>query len=108
MKKAFDNLTAQCIPYDFHDYKKQPIAENQIQAWINHLGLNIVLNKKGTTYRNLTDEQKQAITDEKTAITLMAQSPSLIKRPIIEYQKNGETHYLAGFDEEKYGEIFGK
>lgn len=83
MKKAFDNLTAQGIPYDFHDYKKQSITENQIQAWINHLGLNIVLNKKGTTYRNLTDEQKQAITDEKTAITLMAQSPSLIKRPIV-------------------------
>lgn len=108
MKKAFDHLTEQGIPYDFHDYKKQPIAENLIQTWVNQLGLNVVLNKKGTTYRNLTDEQKQATNDEQTAIQLVAQFPSLIKRPIIEYQKNGETHYLAGFDEEKYGEIFGK
>lgn len=105
MKKAFDHLTEQGINYDFHDYKKQPISETKLQDWVSHLGLNMVLNKKGTTYRNLTDEQKHATNDEQTAITLMAQYPSLIKRPIIEYQKNGETHYLAGFDKEKYAEV---
>lgn len=109
MKKAFDKLHEMGITYDFHDYKKQPINEKKIQTWSKDLGLETVLNKKGMTWRNLSDEQKHCVlTSEKNAIMLMAQNPSMIKRPIIEIKQNEKIAYLVGFDEGKYEKMFGK
>ena len=105
MKKAFDKLNELGIAYEFFDYKKQPISETKLQTWVNQLGKDVVLNKKGTTYRNLTDEQKQLANEEKNAIALMTQYPSLIKRPIIEFAKEGEVQYLVGFDDSQFEKL---
>lgn len=104
MKKAFTALEEAGVPYQFFDYKKQTIDTNTIQSWVDVLGIAVVLNKKGTTWRKQTDEVKQqAESDEAFAIQLMADNSSMIKRPIL---VNAENNVLmAGFDADKYAQL---
>lgn len=83
MKKCFDWLAQQQIAYEFFDYKKQTIDLAVLQNWVDQLGLDTVINKRGTTWRKLTDEQKALAEVAEDAIQLMATQPSMIKRPII-------------------------
>ncbi|WP_352258272.1 arsenate reductase [Psychrobacter sp. TB55-MNA-CIBAN-0194] len=104
MKKAFTKLDELNVNYDFHDYKKQGVDKKTVQRWVNELGIDKVLNKRGTTWRKLTDEQKQsADANVDNAIDLLVENTSMIKRPIVEGQiddKNqGQSILLCGFDE---------
>lgn len=84
MKKAFDKLDALELTYQFFDYKKQQIDEQILTNWIEKFGVDVILNKKGTTWRKLSDEQKQQANNNlNEAINLMINNPSMIKRPII-------------------------
>ena len=105
MKKAFTKLDELGISYDFHDYKKQGIDKETLQRWVNELGIDKVLNKRGTTWRKLTDEQKQAAdTNVTNAIDLLVENTSMIKRPIVEGQLKNKDQavLLCGFDEEAF------
>ncbi len=84
VKKARAWLDAQGIAYAFHDYKKAGADPAQLARWIAGAGLDKVLNRAGTTFRKL-DEAQKADLDAAKAIALMADQPSLIKRPIAEY-----------------------
>lgn len=96
MKKAFDLMTELGLAYEFHDYKKQGIDAQSIQTWLDALGQDVVLNKKGTTWRKLTEEEQQhALSSEENLIATLTTHTSMIKRPIIQ-TPNG---FLAGFDE---------
>ena len=111
MKKAFAKLDELGISYDFHDYKKQGIDRESVQRWVNELGIDKVLNKRGTTWRKLTDEQKQsADANVDNAIDLLVENTSMIKRPIVEGQiddKNqGQPILLCGFDEAVFDTTF--
>ena len=111
MKKAFTKLDELGVSYDFHDYKKQGIDKESVQCWIASLGIDKVLNKRGTTWRKLTDEQKQAAdSDVDNAIDLLIENTSMIKRPIVEGQladnNNGQPLVLCGFDEAEFDKIF--
>ena len=111
MKKAFTKLDELNVGYDFHDYKKQGIDKESVQRWVNELGINKVLNKRGTTWRKLTDEQKQAAdANIDTAIDLLIENTSMIKRPIVEGQladkNNGQPILLCGFDEAEFEAAF--
>ena len=111
MKKAFTKLDELGVSYDFHDYKKQGIDKDSVQRWVDELGIDKVLNKRGTTWRKLTDEQKQAA-DEKVnnAIDLLIENTSMIKRPIVEGQladkNNGQPILLCGFNEAEFEAVF--
>ena len=111
MKKAFTKLDELGVNYDFHDYKKQGIDKESVQRWVNELGIDKVLNKRGTTWRKLTNEQKQAA-DEKVnnAIDLLIENTSMIKRPIVEGQladkNNGQPILLCGFNEAEFEAAF--
>ena len=95
MKKTFDLMQELGLSYNFHDYKKQGIDAAHLKTWLDALGQDVVLNKKGTTWRKLSDsEQQQALANETQLIAALAEHNSLIKRPIIQ-TPNG---YLAGFD----------
>ncbi|WP_018606191.1 arsenate reductase [Uliginosibacterium gangwonense] len=83
MKKAFDWLAANNLPYEFHDYKKFGISHEQIKLWAKQLGWKVLLNTKGTTWRKLPEAVRDGISEE-TALQLMQEQPSLIKRPVIE------------------------
>ena len=111
MKKAFTKLDELGVSYDFHDYKKQGIDKESVQRWVNELGIDKVLNKRGTTWRKLSDEQKQAAdSDVDNAIDLLIENTSMIKRPIVEGQladkNNGQSILLCGFDAAEFDKIF--
>ena len=111
MKKAFTKLDELGVNYNFHDYKKQGIDKESVHRWVNELGIDKVLNKRGTTWRKLTDEQKQAAdANIDTAIDLLIENTSMIKRPIVEGQlaakNNGQLILLCGFDAAEFDKIF--
>ena len=111
MKKAFTKLDELGVSYDFHDYKKQGIDKESVQRWVNELGIDKVLNKRGTTWRKLEDAQKQAAdSDVDNAIDLLIENTSMIKRPIVEGQlvdkNNGQPLLLCGFNEAEFEAAF--
>lgn len=96
MKKAFEKLDNLGLTYTFFDYKKQQVTIETLQTWVNQAGIDKVLNKKGTTWRNVSDTDKQtASNDINFALQLMQQNPSMIKRPIVVADKT----LIVGFDE---------
>ncbi|WP_420230248.1 Spx/MgsR family RNA polymerase-binding regulatory protein [Psychrobacter sp. ER1] len=109
MKKAFTKLNDLDVSYDFHDYKKQGIEKDTVQRWVNELGIEKVLNKRGTTWRKLDDSQKQAAdASVDTAIDLLVANTSMIKRPIVEGQlaDRDQAVLLCGFDETEFDKVF--
>ncbi len=97
MKKAFDVLNELQIPYEFHDYKKQGIDADTVKKWIDEKGADLILNKKGTTWKKLTEqEQQHALASEENLIKTLVSHTSMIKRPVI-----ADQHVkVVGFDEE--------
>lgn len=103
VKKARDWLDAHHIAYDFHDFKKQGISSQQLQAWLDQLPESKLINRAGLTWRGLDDATKQSIMDNASAIALMAAKTSVIKRPILE--KDSKIIAL-GFSETEYSALF--
>lgn len=98
MKKAFDLLTEIGLSYEFHDYKKQGIDAETIKVWLKQIPQEILLNKKGTTWKKLTEQEQQlALSSQEELIKALTTHTSLIKRPVID--QDGE--YVIGFDEDK-------
>lgn len=83
MKKAFAWLEANGVSYDFHDYKKSGIDAATLARWEKNLDWDSLLNRRGTTWRKL-DPATQAGIDRASALRLMQEQPSLIKRPVLE------------------------
>ena len=100
MKKARAWLEAHGIEHDFHDYKVAGVERAKLEAWAKIVGWEVLLNRAGTTFRKLPDDAKQDI-DERKAIKLMLEQPSMIKRPVLE---RGRT-LLVGFTEDRYSAI---
>lgn len=99
MKKAFDALQAKGLSYEFHDYKKQGIDADTLKIWLKEIGQDTVLNKKGTTWKKLSEEeQTRALSSEDHLIEALIAQPSLIKRPVLQTSKG----FLVGFDETAY------
>lgn len=84
VKKALDVLKEHNVDFDFHNYKKLGISEAKIDEWINQISLESLINKKGTTYRGLSDDEKSKLENKSTALGTMIEKPSMIKRPIFE------------------------
>jgi arsenate reductase len=92
VKKARLWLEENNLSYTFHDFKKEGVSLEQLKKWTDTIGLENILNKRGTTWRKLSEAIKDTLTFEK-ALVLMQEQPSLIKRPIL--QANHIT--LSGF-----------
>lgn len=90
------------MAYEFHDFKKKGISAEKLNEWCTVFGWESVLNKKGTTWRKLTADQQQAVTDQPSAVLLLTQHTSAIKRPIVE--QDGKAMLLS-FNEAQYEEI---
>jgi arsenate reductase len=100
MKKARRWLEANGVEYDFHDYKKRGVPEKNLHAWVNQAGWETILNKRGTTWRKLDDDIKHNI-DNESAIKIMLDNPSIIKRPVLESNQL----LLIGFKEDEYRQL---
>jgi Spx/MgsR family transcriptional regulator len=86
MKKSFMLLDEAKIAYSFIDYKKTIPQPDLIKSWINMQPLHLLINKQGTTYKKLTPEQQALLENENSAIDIICQFPSVIKRPIVEWK----------------------
>jgi arsenate reductase (glutaredoxin) len=102
MKKAFTWLDEHHIKYTFHNYKIDGISKQKLKQWIKEIPLTSLINVKGTTYRNLSEEEKQLLTKASNAFDIVIQNTSLLKRPIVET----EAHLIAGFDEQVWISLF--
>jgi arsenate reductase len=98
MKKARGWLDKQGVDYAFHDYKTAGIDRERLERWSKKVGWETLLNRAGTTFRKLSDKDKQGI-DEKKAVALMLAQPSLIKRPVLDL---GGGRLLVGFKPDQY------
>ncbi|MFN8353486.1 MAG: arsenate reductase [Spirosomataceae bacterium] len=101
VKKAIKWLEGHQIPVEFHDYKKKGVSSEKINEWLTQTTLEVLVNRKGTTWKNIPDAQKT--TEAKGLIALMVQSPSVIKRPIVE---GSHGIVSVGFSEAEYQEKF--
>ncbi len=97
MKKARDWLDQHGVAYQFHDYKAVGIDKPRLQAWVDELGWEVVLNRAGTTFRKLPESDRQDL-DAARAIDLMLAQPSMIKRPVLDLG----SHRLVGFKPDLY------
>jgi arsenate reductase len=100
VQKARKWLEANQLEYEFHDYKKLGIDKEHLQAWCQKFGWETILNRKGMMWRKTSDEVKNKVVDEKSAIEFMLEIPTSIKRPVIE----SDTSLLIGFYEAEYKE----
>ena len=101
VKKARAWLDVKGVGYDFHDYKTAGIDAARLRGWARELGWERLLNRAGTTFRQLPDAQKQDL-DEDKAIALMLAQPSMIKRPVVDL---GDRR-LVGFKAEDWAQAF--
>jgi arsenate reductase len=101
IKKARKWLGAEGIEYHFHDYKKDGLSPDMLNAWVKDLGWEALINKRGTTWRKLPEEVKESV-DQVSAIQIMLDNASIIKRPLL---INDADSKLLGFKAEEYQEF---
>ncbi|MBI3708134.1 MAG: ArsC family reductase [Proteobacteria bacterium] len=101
MKKARAWLDEHGIAYAFHDYKAEGVESGMLQRWARAAGWETLLNRAGTTFRKLPETDKAGLT-EKKAIALMLAQPSMIKRPVVDVDRE----LIVGFEPETYAKAF--
>ncbi|MCH6201121.1 arsenate reductase [Aquiflexum sp. LQ15W] len=97
MKKTFIFLEEKGIGYEFIDYKKQAPDNALLGRFANKVGIESLVNKKGTTYKKLTEDEKVTLENETSAFEMLVTKSSMIKRPIVEFP-NGDM--ILGFEPE--------
>lgn len=102
VKKARTWLDEQGLAYTFHDYKKQGVPADRLDAWIKAVGWEVLVNRQGTTWRKFDDATKVGVVDATSAKALMQANASVIKRPVVEL--NGKV-VCVGFDEAKLARL---
>lgn len=103
VKKARRWLDANDVAFDFHDFRADGLEQATIESWLQTVSWEVLLNKRGTTWRKLDDPRKDDI-NEAIAIELMLSNPTLIKRPVITVNND----CMVGFKEADYAAYFGK
>ena len=99
VKKARDWLTAQGVDYTFHDFKKQGVPLDQLPVWLQAVGRDTLINRKGPTWRNLGPEVHATVLDDASAIAVMLANSSVIKRPVVMWLDGKVT---VGFNAESW------
>ena len=99
MKKARAWLDEHGVAYAFHDYKAAGIDRARLEGWARKVGWEGLLNRAGTTFRKLSDSDKEGLSAKK-AIALMLDQPSMIKRPVLEARGN----LIVGFTPETFAQ----
>ena len=93
-RKALKWLKEEDLIHEFKDIRSDGFSDEKLQSWIDHVGWETLLNRRGTTWRNLPDADKEGV-DGSKAKALMLYQPALIKRPVFETQSGT----VVGFKE---------
>ncbi len=101
VRKARRWLDDHAIAYHFHDLRADGIDASTLNAWISAVGLETVINKRSTTWRQLSDAERVALTEECSALPILQQHPTLIKRPVLDNQQV----VVVGFKPAEYAGI---
>ncbi|MGD8589656.1 MAG: ArsC family reductase [Chromatiales bacterium] len=101
MKKARKWLAEHGIEYRFHDYRKDGLERTLLSSWVEELGWEALLNRRGMMWRKLDPGIKTEL-DQQRAIDIMLKTPSIIKRPLLD---TGKSRHL-GFSDQQYQAIF--
>lgn len=101
VRKAVKWLETNEIEHEFTDYRKHPLSKAEINRWDKAIGWEAFLNKRSTAWKPLDQSVKDAMNKE-TALNLMIEKVTLIKRPVLVTDKN----VFLGFKPEMYQEIF--
>ena len=101
VKKSRDWLAKNNIEYRFHDFRVDGLDKTQVSSWIAEIGLENLVNKRSTTWKELDEKIKENFS-EKNAALIIAENPTLIKRPLLDTGK--QKH--VGFKETEYARIF--
>ena len=101
MKKARKWLDDHDIEYRFHDYRKHGLDAGQLEQWIDKLGWEALLNRRGTTWRRLDDQTRRDMSRD-SAIAIMLENPAIIRRPLLVR----EDKLVTGFSESGYQSFF--
>ena len=100
VKKARRWLEDHGVNYQFHDFRQDGLDKKLLNTWIESLGWETLVNKRSTTWRNLSDKDKD-ITTKQHAVKLLLANPTLIKRPVVQHNK----HLLVGFNEAEFKKL---
>ncbi|WP_353166734.1 ArsC family reductase [Providencia sp.] len=99
IKKARRYLEDNGIDYQFHDYRVDGLDDALLSVFMEHIDWEVLVNKRGTTWRKLSDEQKNAVVDATSAKEVLLAEPAMIKRPVL---ISADNRYLVGFSADEY------
>ncbi len=102
VKKARTWLSDAGIDFTFHDFKKQGLEAAAVRAWLKDLDWEVLVNRKGTTWRNLPEQRRAEVVDAASALAVMLENPSVIKRPVL----CGAGPAQVGFSGDQYQQTF--
>jgi arsenate reductase len=103
VKKCLDWLTKHKIEFLFHNYKKEGVTTTILKDWMNQQDFTLIVNTKSATYKKLTPEDQAKCLKGATAVPVLQENTSLIKRPIL--TKKGKI-IAVGFDPAVYEKLF--
>lgn len=101
VKKARKWLEKEGVEYRFHDFREDGLTTQQLKKWLAELGWETLVNKRSTTWKTLGESTKSILNDD-TVVEVIMESPTLIKRPLLD---NGQTR-TVGFKAAEYEELF--
>ena len=102
VKKARTWLDARKVAYAFHNFKKQGLRREIATSWLDQAGAEVLINRKGSTWRAL-DEARKALVDKASgAVALMLENPSIVKRPVLDI----DGAITTGFNADHYNRLF--
>jgi Spx/MgsR family transcriptional regulator len=99
MKKAFQLLDEKGIAFEFFDYKKQAPDAALLARFSDKLGYETLVNRKGSTFRQLSDAEKTLMDSQATGLAMLIHKSSMIKRPVVEFADGSLTAGLEGLME---------
>lgn len=104
VKKARAWLDTQGVPHVFHDFKKQGVPDAQLATWVKAVGLDVLINRRGPTWRKLDAATQAAVVDTPSALRVMQAHSSVIKRPVVQWADGVVT---VGFDANVWADRYG-
>ncbi len=104
VKKARTWLDTHGVAYHFFDFKKNGVSEQRLAAWVKAMGWEPLVNTRGTTWRKVDEATRAAVIDAPGATALMLASPSVIKRPVVDWADGSVS---VGFDDARWRQRLG-
>jgi len=101
VKAARQWLEAHHIEYSFHDFRADGLTRQQVQAWLQEMGMEVLINKRSTTWKQLDVKTRENL-NENTAAAVLVANPTLVKRPVLDIGHQR----IVGFSAELYDNVF--